>query len=145
MLFLFLIILFCCIIPYPCQIDIINISNKNKIGDYIIAQNNSLIGTSQILHYEKGIKIIRVVTAYSSTEDQCDSTPFITANNEKVRDGIVASNEFEFGQKIMIDNKIYVVADRMNKRYKNRIDIWKFDRAEAINFGKQIKEITLLK
>ncbi len=79
------------------------------------------------------------MTAYSSTVDQCDSTPFITANGSRVRDGIVAANFVPFGTKIRIPSifgdKIFTVEDRMNSRYQSRVDIWMNTRQEAIIFG----------
>ena len=64
-----------------------------------------------------------VVTFYSSTIDQTDSTPFITANGTYVRDGIVASNFLVFGTVVkfpeLFGDKRFVVMDRMNPRYSN--------------------------
>ena len=79
------------------------------------------------------------VTAYSSTPDQCDSTPFITASGEFVRDGIIASNFLPFGTKVRFPehfgNKIFTVEDRMHPRYSNRVDIWMPTREQAKKFG----------
>lgn len=88
------------------------------------------------------------VTAYSSTPDQTDSTPFITASNTHVRDGIVAANFLPFGTKIRIPaiypDKIFVVEDRMNARYNHRADIWFSTRQEAVNFGIKWLDIEIL-
>jgi 3D (Asp-Asp-Asp) domain-containing protein len=82
-----------------------------------------------------------IATAYSSTVDQCDSTPFITANNTRVRDGIIAANFLPFGTRVRIPeiygDKEFVVTDRMNKKYEYRIDVWMETRQEAIDFGAQ--------
>lgn len=79
------------------------------------------------------------VTAYSSTPDQTDDTPFITANGTQVRDGIIAANFLRFGTKIKFPDyfgdKIFEVTDRMNERYPSRADIWMETREEAHNFG----------
>lgn len=79
------------------------------------------------------------VTAYSSTPDQTDDTPFITANGTRVRDGIIAANFLKFGAKLKFPDysgdKIYEVTDRMNARYPNRADIWMATRQDALNFG----------
>jgi 3D (Asp-Asp-Asp) domain-containing protein len=86
-----------------------------------------------------------IATAYSSTVDQCDDTPFITANNTRVRDGIIAANFLPFGTRVKIPklygDKEFVVTDRMNKKYEYRIDIWMETRQEAIDFGAQYVEI----
>ncbi|MBP6942724.1 MAG: 3D domain-containing protein [Candidatus Buchananbacteria bacterium] len=79
------------------------------------------------------------MTAYSSTPDQTDDSPFITANGTRVKDGIVAANFVPFGTKIKIPelygDKVFTVTDRMNSRYQSRVDIWMNTRQEAIQFG----------
>lgn len=85
-----------------------------------------------------------IVTAYSSTPDQTDSTPFTTANGSRVRDGIVAANFLPFKTKIkfpeIFGDKIFTIEDRMNKRFSDRIDIWMPSRAAAKKFGvKKVK------
>ena len=81
----------------------------------------------------------RIVTAYSSTPDQCDSTPFITANGTYVHDGIIAANWLKFGTRVripdMFGDKVFIVADRMNPRFDNRADIWMAERSDAVKFG----------
>jgi len=82
-----------------------------------------------------------VVTAYSSTPDQTDSTPFITASGAHVYDGIIAANFLPFGAKVkfpeMYGDKVFIVEDRMARRFSDRMDIWFPDRESAITFGKQ--------
>lgn len=78
-------------------------------------------------------------TAYSSTVDQTDDTPFITAMGTHVRDGVVAANFLPFGTIIKIPDyfgdKTFIVEDRMNKRYDFRIDLWFSTRQEAKQWG----------
>ncbi|MFA6190408.1 MAG: hypothetical protein WC711_02780 [Candidatus Staskawiczbacteria bacterium] len=96
------------------------------------------------------IKTIKVkVTAYSSTADQTDDTPFITASGKRVKDGIIANNLLPFGTKIKIPklygDKIFTVQDRMNKKKGNfHIDIWMPTRGLALNFGSKTAEILVL-
>jgi 3D (Asp-Asp-Asp) domain-containing protein len=79
------------------------------------------------------------VTAYSSSPDETDDTPFITASGIKVRDGIVATNVLPFGTKIklpsLFGDKIFTVEDRMSRRLKNTIDIWMSTKQKALRFG----------
>lgn len=93
-------------------------------------------------------ELIVPTSAYSSTPDQTDNSPFITAWNTSVRDGIVAANFLPFGTKIKIPeifgDKIFVVEDRMNKRYWHRVDVWFPDRASALNFGVKVLKIQIL-
>lgn len=82
-----------------------------------------------------------VATGYSSTPDQTDETPFITATGARVYDGLIAANWLPFGAQVkfpeLYGDKIFMVDDRMNERYGyGRIDIW-FDapRDEVRKFG----------
>ena len=79
------------------------------------------------------------VTAYSSTPDQTDDTPFTTANGQTVRDGIIATNFLPFHTRVrfpqLFGDKVFTVEDRMNKRYATRADIWMESREAAIKFG----------
>lgn len=98
---------------------------------------------------DEGIKRIAVhVTAYSSTPDQTDDTPFTTAAGTRVRDGIVAANFLPLYTRIKIPEifgeKVFVVEDRMARRFQNRVDIWFPDRASAIKFGLKKAEIVVL-
>ncbi|MBI2013314.1 MAG: 3D domain-containing protein [Candidatus Colwellbacteria bacterium] len=89
-----------------------------------------------------------VITAYSSTPGQTDDTPFITASGERVRDGIVAANWLPFGAEIRIPelfgNKVFIVKDRMHRRFSDRVDIWFANTKEAKKFGKQTALIEVL-
>lgn len=99
--------------------------------------------------YKVKRKIIVPTTAYSSTEDQTDSTPFITAFNTNVYWGVVAANFLPYGTKLRIPayygDKIFTVEDRMHERYPYRIDIWMGSRPEAKNFGIRNVEVEILR
>ena len=90
-----------------------------------------------------------VITAYSSTVDQTDASPCITANGFNVcqnnQENIVAANFLPFGAKIKIPelfgDKIFTVQDRMHPRYRNRADVWMKSRNRAKQFG--IKSTTI--
>lgn len=83
------------------------------------------------------------VTAYSPSVDECDSTPFIAASGESVDDNTVAVSQnmrkdgWDFGKFIYIPDhgKFYKINDVMNKRYTERIDIFKWTKQEAKDFG----------
>ena len=110
-----------------------------------MVQATSFIGDNQLKHVKR---IEVVLTAYSSTLDQTDDSPFVTASNTRVRDGIVAANFLPFGTKIKIPDlfgdKIFVVEDRMHRRFNDRVDIWFSDRWSARQFGLQKAEIIVL-
>ena len=88
------------------------------------------------------------VTAYSSTTDQTDSSPFVTASGTNVRDGVVAANFLPIGAKIKIPSifgdKVFVVEDRMNQRYWHYVDIWMPTRYEALQFGVRTLQIEVI-
>lgn len=79
------------------------------------------------------------VTAYSSTTDQCDDSPFITASNKRVYDGLIAVNFLPFGTKVKLPDcfadKEFTVDDRMHPRFSNRVDVWMRTRQQAKEFG----------
>ena len=77
------------------------------------------------------------MTGYSSTVEQCDDTPFITASGERVREGIVANNCLPFGTIIETEEgEMLEVVDRMNKRYTcEYFDKWFPTTEEAIQHG----------
>lgn len=85
------------------------------------------------------LRTVVKVTGYSSTPDQTDSTPFITAANTKVREGVVASNYLPFGTRVMFPDlfgeKVFVVEDRLHPKNSHKIDIWFPSREAATAFG----------
>jgi 3D (Asp-Asp-Asp) domain-containing protein len=88
------------------------------------------------------------ITAYASVPEETSDHPFITASGEHVYDGVVASNILPFGTKIQIPglfgNKVFVVEDRMNRRFKNTIDIWMPSKLAAKDFGVSHTSVVIL-
>ena len=90
-----------------------------------------------------------VVTAYSSTVAQTDDSPFITASNKSVRNGIVANNLLQFGTNVrlpeLFGDRIFQVEDRMNRRKGNyHVDVWFPTTEEALEFGSKITTLEIL-
>ena len=113
-------------------------STKTNINTYIVQFSASLlIGV---------ISVDFIASAYSSTPDQTDASPFITASGTHVRHGIVASNFLPLGTKVRIGDEDFIVEDRMNPRYNNVriIDIWMPSRAEAKEFGTKTLSVQIL-
>ena len=92
---------------------------------------------------EKPVTAMVTTTMYNAVESQCDADPLVTAANYKIIPA-KASNQkyvalsrnllkrwngkFNYGDKIRITGTkhkdgIYTVADSMNKRYINHVDI----------------------
>jgi len=97
-----------------------------------------------------GKRSLRVTaTAYSSHTAQTDSTPFLAAWNNHLRPGmkvIAVSRDLltrygmRNGTKVRIGglSGYYRVRDKMNKRYKKRIDIYMgLDRQRALRWGRR--------
>ena len=87
-------------------------------------------------------------TAYTASRRQTDSTPYATAFNEKLRMGdriIAVSRDLEqmgltHNTRVRIEGRdgVYRVADRTNKRWRKRIDIFMGkDRQRALQWGKR--------
>lgn len=97
-------------------------------------------------------QMIRTVTAYNTVEEQCDSTPCISANGTDICKGMaegkhyVATNELPFGTLVEIAGTVYEVVDRTNSRYQYRYDIaFPADQIqEAIAFGVKNLPITII-
>lgn len=82
------------------------------------------------------------LTAYSSEKNQTDSTPFITANGQRVKRGFIANNCLPFETSVAIGNTLFTINDRLNDRYGCDVfDLWVGDKQTALNFGKQEAEI----
>ena len=101
-----------------------------------------------------GTRTLRVTaTAYTSHAAQTDSTPFLAAWNNRLVPGmksIAVSRDLlsvygmRNGTKVRIAGLpgIYRVRDKMNKRYKKRIDIYMgLDRPKALRWGKRSVKI----
>ena len=93
----------------------------------------------------KSMKV--TVSAYSSTENQTDKTPYLTAYNTPVRDGIVAANFLPVGTVVRFPqrfgDKLFVVEDRMDERFGLQVDIWMSQLEEAKKFGIQFVEMEI--
>lgn len=94
----------------------------------------------------------RTFTAYNSEVAQCNSEPCITANGFNVCEhGIedtIAANFLPFGTKVRIPDlfgdRIFIVRDRMNARYPDRVDVWMLEKSDAVQFGVRRAEIQIV-
>jgi len=102
----------------------------------------------EIKMLEKKARWLEVwATAYTSSREECDNTPFITASGKRVFWGVIAADKrFKFGTKVYIPyfQKVFVVLDRGSAIRGNRIDIWMRDKKSAIKFGRKKLEIYIL-
>ena len=115
----------------------------------VLTQSNTLLPIVSLLGEERIVKTMWLyVTGYSSTPEQTDDTPFITASGKTVRDGIVATNLLPLGTKIKIPefygNKVFVVEDRMHPRKHYMVDIWFASYQDAKEFGAKTTYVEIL-
>ncbi len=115
--------------------------------------NDYFLGREKLLSLLPPLEV--VVTGYSSTVDQTDETPFLTASMTQVRPGVIALSRdliqrynpnapFRYGDRIHVEGfGEFVVEDTMNRRYKKRADIWFATTDEAMHWGAKKLEITL--
>jgi len=116
-----------------------------------MVEGNSLLPISDPSAPEAKVvqKMTVIVTAYSSTPQETDDSPYITAAGTWVREGIVANNFLSFGTKIRIPeiygDKLFIVEDRMHrKKGYYHIDVWFPSYLEAKNFGAKRTYIEVL-
>lgn len=138
-----------------------NTMNKNTSTEDVQEQDPIATPAPKAKTIKTASKINSVATlmvtasAYTSTPYQTDSTPFITANGEHVYWGGVAANIIDtngrnipFGTKIMIPklfgDQIFTVNDRMNRRYKNNVDLWFPNITDAREFGRRTIEVVVI-
>jgi 3D (Asp-Asp-Asp) domain-containing protein len=100
----------------------------------------------------KDVMGYRHITAYNSEVGQTDDDPCTTANGFNLcshgQEDSVAANFLKFGTKIRIPelfgNKVFVVRDRMNPRFGDRVDVWMLHKNDALKFGVQVAKIEVV-
>jgi len=135
------------------------VSYAAEAENSLIVPNVTIAAPENDQAYELPLEIYRIkktyripITAYSSTVDQCDSTPCITANGfnlcEHNAEDVIAANFLPFGTKVrmpkLFGDRIFTVQDRMNARYYYRADVWMKTRAAAVKFGLVYTEIEVI-
>ena len=128
--------------------------NSQKLA--ITAENEEEGIITNNLPESNNLKVIRTgyytASAYNSLAAQTDSSPCITANGfnlcEHGIEDSIAANFLKFGTKVkipeMFGDQVFVVRDRMNKKYNNRIDVWMKEKQDAKNFGVRVVKIEVL-
>jgi len=102
-----------------------------------------------------GNRVLKVTaTAYTSHVGQTDKTPFLAAWNNRIKPGmkiiavsrdLIKKYKLTNGVKVKIKgfDGLFTVRDKMNKRFKKRIDIYMgTNKHKALKFGK--KKLTLV-
>ena len=127
-----------------------------KIDKEIISESSSenLKEKVQTQTYEVISETVRYVTAYNVNDpDQCFGDPCISANGENICNALelgynrCAANFVPLGTILFVENYgKCLVTDRMNSRYKNRVDIAmkKDEKEKALIFGIQKINVKIL-
>lgn len=111
----------------------------------------SFFWPANLSSHNKVLSVPVTVTAYAPLRAQTDSTPFTTASNQRVRTGICALSrdlekhlDLEFGDSVHIAGiGTYEFQDRMNKRWKKRVDIFFWKNKDAKKFGIRKSQIII--
>lgn len=146
------------IIEQQAKQDILNVETEEIVEEVLKA---AFVGPENTVLDDDDLKVdkvrvisssVRTMTAYNSLPEQTDSTPCITANGFDVckhwTEDTVAANFLKFGTKIRIPelfgDRIFIVRDRMNARYSDRVDIWMKDKQDARKFGRRTAKIEIV-
>jgi 3D (Asp-Asp-Asp) domain-containing protein len=106
-------------------------------------------------------------TAYTSSVRETDSTPFVTATGMRTRLGVLAVSPdllrvLPYGTKVrlkdlgtvqgrgrgqfsyLFEGRVFVVADVMHPRMREKLDVWLPDRATALRFGRRLVQLEVV-
>ena len=118
------------------------------------AYGNGYADPVMLPYYKVKSETIRVVTAYNVGDPrQTDDTPCISANGENICRALAeggmrcAANFVPLGSRLYVDKiGMCLVTDRMNRRYRNRVDIamQKNEYRKARRFGRQKLQVKIL-
>ncbi len=145
----FLVAIFYVLVPFGQAADAESQTSEDravKLTVEAMLNNSEPYGQLPIAGMREPYSVMTVTaSAYNSVPWQTDSTPFITASGTTVRHGVIAANFLPIGTRLMIPDiygdQIFVVEDRMNKRYTRNIDVWMEEIPEAKSFGRRSVKI----
>ncbi len=132
------------ILPFPYKIA--KLEKERRVRE---AKERSEAKKSKMIRGFGKRKLRVTATAYSSHRKQTDSTPFLAAWNNHIRPGmkiIAVSRDMlkiyglRNGSRVRIGGLqgYYIVRDKMNKRYRKRIDIYMGkNRRRALRWGRR--------
>ncbi|WP_018110832.1 3D domain-containing protein [Thermus igniterrae] len=106
-------------------------------------------------------------TAYTSSVRETDRTPFVTATGARTRLGVLAVSPdllriLPYGTQVrlrdlgsvygrgrgqfdyLFQGRVFVVADVMHPRMREKVDVWLPDRATALRFGRRMVQLEVV-
>ncbi len=144
-----LIVLSYVLVPLSAKaVAVVNPVEDRSVALTVAAMQNQTVAYGQLPDSKlRGTYYVKTVpaTAYNSVPGQTDDTPFITASGTHTRPGVIAANFLPIGTHLTIPDiygdQVFIVEDRMNSRYDERIDIWMESVSDARQFG--LKNVTI--
>jgi len=136
-------------LPLPYRIKALEAKKKAEAAEKKLAKAFKKRKGSRLIRSFGKHKLRVTATAYSSHKGQTDKTPFLAAWNNHIRPGmkiIAVSRDLltkyglRNGSRVRIGGLpgIYRVRDKMNKRYRKRIDIYMgVNRRRALRWGRR--------
>ena len=121
---------------------------KSIILGLALSSINLIPGST--IYYQRSadhVVLVAEVSAYTSSIDETDDTPFITASGTETRHGVLACPaRLKFGTQIEIEGRIYFCEDRMAERYANQevYDVWMPSKELAREWGRRNLKIKIL-
>ena len=134
---------------YEHKQKIINIVN-------IIPQGTSINTTYELNdNVAEKIELSKIsITSYNNHSNQTDDSPNIMASNRLVYEGAIAISrdlknkyKLKWGDIIYIETlqRYFIIEDLMNERFKNRLDIFSFDKNWSLNLHLKNQKIIIYK
>jgi len=136
-------------LPLPYRLKALEAKRKAEAAEKRLAKTFRGRGGSKLIRGFGKHKLRVTATAYSSHRGQTDKTPFLAAWNNHIRPGmkiiavsrdLLTKYRLRNGSKVRIGGLpgIYRVRDKMNKRYRKRIDIYMgINRRRALRWGRR--------
>lgn len=94
------------------------------------------------------------ITSYNNESKQTDNTPNIMASNRLVYEGAIAISpdikrkyKLKYGDLVYINalQRYYVIEDLMNSKFKNKLDIFSFDKQWSLKLNLKNQSIIIYK
>ncbi|KGQ23049.1 3D domain-containing protein [Thermus filiformis] len=112
-------------------------------------------------------RLVLEATAYTSSPRETDRTPYVTATGMRTALGVIAVSRdllrtLPYGTRVrlkdlgsvqgrgrgrfdyLFQNRVFVVADTMHPRMREKLDVWLPDRALALQFGRRLLEVEVV-
>ena len=134
---------------YQGKVEALETAQANNAAATMLLKRLSLANSKklQTMHPKR----VLTVTAYSPRNEETDDSPYTTASNRRVRQGIIAVSRdlfdcgWVFGKKVYIKSLgVFTIDDLMADTKRNQVDIFMFDTKAATEFGRVTAEAYLL-